>query len=654
MVDKATNLTLTSQTIHGIVIRANIDSGSILGINFPKPDKRFFVLEAKDIIGANTISVYGDEFPLFASTDITYKGQPLFALFGPDAEAVEIKSREIEIDFQLSQAQTQIEKPQPLTYKWGDVDEIFTQSETIVERTYLDRQVWTREDTIMQVITWLEDDMLKVEAPTQWPFHVRDTVAQICGRTQKSVVVYPQPHFSAKDEKILLPSILAAISALATIKLGARVQMNSHFPTYNSPVTITRKTALDAKGKPLAEEVKAVVDQGAYSLFTAELLTQALAGLLPLYHLQAFSAELSVITSSTPPSHFYGDLGYSSTLFSTETHASALAKQAQMNPANWRIKYYVESFERNSIVETLPISKLRDLIGITCGAADFSRHNAVYELQRRAKRPLSAFLNYSRGIGISCGAGISGFSTNSALHTAAKIAVTLDTKDHVVVNTSFYPSKKTTALWSSIIIKELSLEKETITFVENDTTQMVDTGPEVLSLDVERSAMMITHCCEVIKRKRFQEPLPITEAVTAKGTIPNRDIQFSSKNWGCLVLQLEINTITLEIEARQIWGRFSFSNTPDTKQLQVKFKHIINSSLHENNIIPVYRKEAPPLMDIEVDSLGDQAYPSSATSALRAMVMAACASALSQALNCDVATMPVTSDDIIGYIGGRT
>ncbi|MDD4218828.1 MAG: molybdopterin cofactor-binding domain-containing protein [Sphaerochaetaceae bacterium] len=653
MAEKSTKVASESQTIHGIIIRANIDSGSILGVTLPKPDKRFVLLEAKDVIGKNVVSVAGDELPLFASTDITYKGQPIFALFGPDAEAVEVKSREIEIDFQLtptSQTQVQVENKEPLTCAWGNLDEAFKQGETVIERTYTDRQTWTREDTILQVTTWVEDDLLKIEIPTQWPFHVRDTVAQICGRTQKSVVVYPQPHFSAKDEKLLLPSMLAAMAALATLKLQARVQMISRFPTYKSAITITRKTALDAKGKPIGEKVKAQINQGAYALFTTEMLTQALAGLFPLYQLSAFSAEVQAVTSHAPPSHFFGDLGYSSTLFSSEAHASAIARHLQMNPANWRIKHYGEGTEQNSIVETLPITKLRDLIGDTCKKADFARHSAVYELQRRAKHPLSAFLNYSRGIGLACGAGISGFSTDSALHTAAKIEITLEANNRVIVNTSFYPTKKITSLWRTIIINELSLEKETVIFVENDTMHMVDTGPEVLSLDVERSVMMITRCCEIIKRKRFKDPLPITESVSAKSILSSSKIQFSSKNWGCLVLQLEINTIKLEVEARRIWGRFSFSNTPDTKKLQVKFKHIINSSLHENNIIPVFRKGSPPLMDIEIDTVGEQAYPSSATSALRAMVMAACASALSQALNCDVCTMPVSNDDIISYI----
>lgn len=654
MADKTVKPNDQDQTIHGIVIRSSVDSGSIIGITPPKQDKRFFLLGPKDIKGENRIEVFGDELPLFASTDISYRGQPIIALFGPDSETVEVKSREIEIDFQLSadvKPYHHKHKHSPIVYRWGDLTSGFEQSASTFERTYVDRRVWTREDTITRVTTWMEDGLLKVQTPTQWPFHVRDTVAEVCGKTKRSVVVYPLPHFSPKDEKLINPSILCAIAALATLRSEKKVQLASRFPTYKSPLTITRKTALDEKGKPIAEEVKAIVDQGAFPLFTAQLFKQVLAGLVPLYALDAFSATVTIVESHMPPSHFFGELGYSSALFSTEAHASALARNRESNPSNWRIKHYIDSPERSGVLETLPVSKMKDLITDTCNVSDFSRHYAVYELQRKSKQAISTFLNYSRGIGMACGAGISGFSINSPLHSAAKISITLDAKNRVLINSSYFASRKTTSLWRSIVAKELSVEKENIVFIEPNTSEMVDTGPEVLSLDVERSVMMISQCCSAIKAKRFQEPLPITESLTAKSALPNiSSPMFSSKNWGCLILELGVNTITLEIEARRVWGRFSFKNVPDIDRLRVKFRHIINTILHECNIIPVHRDGVSPLMDIAVDTLGADSYPSSATSALRAMVMAACSAALSQALNCDATTMPITSEDIIGYI----
>lgn len=654
MADKPSRTENLPDTLHGMIIRSNIDWGTVLRVTPPKQDKRFFTLGPEDIPGENIVQIYNDQFPLLASKEISYRGQPIIALFGPDTEMVEVKSREVEIDFQLSADSTteqHVYEHSPIVYEWGEVDSLFGTTDSIFERTYTDRRVWTREDIVTRMTTWLQDDLLYVQGPTQWPFHVRDTVATCCGRTKKSVIVLPEEHFSPKDEKLIHPSILAATAALATLKTNQRVIITSRFPTSRSQVTIRRKTALESQGKPLAEIVEATIDQGAFPLFSGEMVKQLLAGLIPLYELQAFRATIKIVESHQAPSHFFGDLGYSTALFSTEAHASALAERLQLNPANWRIKQYADGKKRSEVIETLPTTKLRDLISTTCSESDFSRHYSVYELQRKTRKSPSTFLNYTRGIGIACGAGISGFSSDSPFHSSAKIAVTLDAKNSVLVNTSFFPSKKTAWLWRSLIAKELSVDQADIAFVQPNTSYMIDTGPEVLSLDVERSVTMIQQCCAAIKSQRFQEPLPITHSITAKSALATSETAlFTSRNWGCLVIELEVNTITFSVEARRVWGRFSCNHVANASQLALKFRHIIHHSLWECNVIPMHRTAGPPLMDISVNSLGSDIAPSSATSALRGMVMAACAGALSQALNCETLSLPVTEEDIISWI----
>ena len=654
MADKPSRTDNSPETLHGMIIRSNIDWGTVLRVTPPKQDKRFFTLGPADIPGENIVQVYNDQFPLFASHEISYRGQPIIALFGPDTEMVEVKSREVEIDFQLpadSTTEQHAYEHSPIVYEWGDIKSQFDTADSVFERTYSDRRVWTREDTVTRVTTWIQDDVLYVQGPTQWPFHVRDTVATCCGRTKKSVVVLPEDHFSPKDEKLIHPSVLAAAAALATVKTGQRATITSRFPTSKSQIVILRKTALDAQGKPLAEIIEATIDQGAFPLFSGEMVKQILAGLIPFYELQAFCATITIVESHQGPAHFFGDLGYSTALFSTETHASALAEKLQLNPANWRIKHYIDSKNRNGVMETLPAAKLKDLISTTCSESDFSRHYSVYELQRKTRKSLSTFLNYTRGVGIACGAGISGFSSDSPFHSSARIAVTLDAKNSISVNTSFFPSKKTAQLWRSLIAQELSVEQADISFVQPDTSYMIDTGPEVLSLDVERSVTMIQQCCAAIKGKRFQEPLPITQSITAKSALASSETSlFTSRNWGCLVVELEVNTVTYSVEARRVWGRFSFNNVANASKLEVKFRHIIHHSLWECHVIPVHRPAAPPLMDITVNSLGSDTVPSSATSALRGMVMAACAGALSQALNCETLSLPVTGEDIITWM----
>ncbi len=642
--------------LHGIIIRSTIESGKMIGVTLPDLDDRFHVIGPRDVKGSNIVRILDDTMPLFAASQISYQGQPLLALFGPDTETVEVKAREIEFDFQLPSADPSIASSSslrthsPILYSWGNAEQLMKEATSVVERTYTDKEENTSEYIVSFVRAIPSEDTITIEVPTQWPHHVRETVAEVCGKQKKKIIVVPGPYFSIKDEKLIYPSMLACIAALATIKSKKPVQMASRFPTYKPKVTIARRTALDTNKKPFAETVTVVVDQGAFPFFSSEMFRHFLTGLIPLYSLQAFSVKVNFIASDHPPAHFYGDLGYSSALFSTEAHASTLAGETQMNPANWRLKHYTEYPERNSIITTPPSAKLRDIIGELCTQADFARHSAVYELQRKVKKPLSTFLNYSRGVGIACSAGISGFSSTFSLSQQYNISITLESNNKVLINTSFYPTPKVTTLWKGIISKELGLERENIAFCCANTAEMVDSGPNVLCQDIERASFMINRCCTAIKSKRFQEPLPITESVFSRSAITNPNVLFSSGSWGALILELEVNTISLEVEIRQIWCNIAFSQIFDRKLLIGKLRHIIMMSLHECGAVFSYGKDREPSVIITVTDQAGMSSPGAVDSALRGMILAAYSSALSQALNSEVCSLPVKGDNIIQYV----
>jgi CO/xanthine dehydrogenase Mo-binding subunit len=641
--------------LHGIVIRSTIESGIVLGVTLPDLDSRFVVVGPKDLVGDNRLQVFDEAMPLFAASQVTYQGQPLLAIFGPDAETVEVKAREIEVDFQLPASQTQpatlepAEPHQPLEYGWGDRESVLAEAASSIERTYTDRGECTSEHMVTFVRVTPSDDKLVVEAPTQWPFHIRETVAQVCGRPQEKIVVNPNEYFSVKDEYLVLPSILAAIASLAAIKSNRPVQISSRFPTYKPQITINRKTTLDATKRPTAETVTVTVDQGAAPFFSAEMFRQLLAGIIPQYQLQAFSIKVDFQVSNHPPAHFYGDLGYSTAVFSSEAHASAIARETQMNPANWRLKYYTEYHERTAVINTTPISKLRDIIGEICATSDFARHSAVYELQRRMKKPLSTFLNYTRGVGIACGAGVSGFSSAFPSLPQFQIKLTLDTNSKVLLNTSFYPSQRIASLWKALISKELNIERDTIIIGSPDTTDMVDSGPNVLSQEVESFSQMIISACAAIKTKRFQEPLPLMETIHLQDVASSKAL-FSCGTWGALILELEVNTVTLQVEIRHIRCSFLFSRIFDEKALIARLRHIIMLSLEECGAVFSPIKEHSPALVVMVKEQAGAAIPGSTDSALRGMILAAYSSALSQALNSEVNTLPVKGDDIIGFM----
>lgn len=643
-------------TLHGIIIRSTIDAGFILKTTLPELDTRFLVVGTKDIPGATSIDVTGDRLDVFASSVIEYHGQPILALFGPDAETIEVKSRDIEVEYQLPGADKSVFKTQTAAKtrlheaSWGDMVASMATAASVVERTYVDRKERTRESIVKYVRCTPVDRQLRLEMATQWPFFVRNAVAATCAVNLSDVVVVPQPYYTTRDEYMMDSTVMACIAALAALKSKRPVQLGSRYPTCKGAYYITRKTALDVDKKPIAEDIVVMVDQGASPLFTDEMFNQMKAGLVPFYPLQACSVRMESIASEDTPSSFYGDLGYSAAIFSTEAHASALAREAQMNPANWRLKHYADTHERNKVVATLPMAKLKDLIAEVGAASDFSRHSAVYGLQRRIKNPMSIFLNYSRGIALACAPGLYGLSADFPSLGRFSISVKLDTNNRVTVNTSHYPSEEVGPLWRKLIVRELGVDPASVSMLEGDTSNLNDSGPTVLLEDVTRASTMLLTCCRAIKARRFKDPLPIVETTTVQDILGQSGSSFTSGYWGAMAMELEVDTVNLQVEIRHIWCNLSFANALDKDSLEGSCRQTIISAVRGCQGVFSHKKGRETEIDLKIEDQGLPTAPTSANQALKGMVMACFTSALCQALNNEVATLPITGDDIVAYI----
>lgn len=710
MAEKKSTTINKMNILHGIILRSTVDEGQIVDIQLPEMDSHFLVIAARDIPGNNRIQVLDSQMPLLTSSQIAYQGQPVLALFGHDFESVELKAREIQISYKLpptaeasmvpslvsrQEATTQEEgvipqenaqeephadsrtekkvpadqeadaneKPfapvdkrrialsvPPRTHGWGDVDAVFAQEGAkIVQRSYNFCSTSSNTTSITRAFATKVDDMMHIDVPTQWPFHVRETVSEVASIPKKKVVIHQQQYYAAYDEQLLEPSILAALAAIAANTTGFSVEIQSQQSTFSPEIQIRRKSAIDQNGKPLAEQIDVTIDQGAYPLFSSELANQLIAGLVPLYPLQAMQIRITVLSSPTTPAHFFGDLGYSKAIASTEAHYSTLAREAGMNPANWRLKYLGESAQRTAQITSVRFPRLKEMLGALCEQSDYQRKHATYEIQRSQKLRISTFLNYSRGIGIACGAGISGFSGSFRQENQFSVQVTLDANDKTTLNTSFPTKSSSASVWKAIVARELDVDKNDIDFVE-DPTEMVDSGPVVLSRNIGRLPLLFEKACDMIKAQRFIEPLPIVATVSSKSSGTSGS-QFYSDSWAALVLELEIDTISLQPIIRHVWAAFDFGYVHDEHALRSKVHNIIVRTLVENGAQLSKKKNNEFAMDIEI-STQSKGEPISISSVLHGLVISALGDAITQAVDAEIPYMPVSAEDILNGIRG--
>lgn len=734
MAEKKSTAINKMNILHGIIIRSTVDEGQIVDIQLPELDSHFLVIAARDIPGNNRIQVFDTQMPLLTSSQISYKGQPILALFGHDFESVELKAREIQISYKLppsvepstipsvvqrqeapvgedsgenngeaigaqaaetqtaelqpeaasaptqESSQTQqpanpapsdgqppqadtMEKPRlavdkrrvalsvpPKTLGWGDVDAVFLQADVkVIQRSYTFRSTSSNTTSLTKATATKTEDLLHIDVPTQWPFHVRDTVSEATSVPKKKIVIHQQQYYAPCDEKLLEPSILAALAAIAANNTGFSVEIQSQQPTFSPEIQIRRKSAIDKNGKPLAEQIDVTVDQGAYPLFSSELANQLIAGLVPLYPLQAMQIRITIMSSPTAPAHFFGDLGYSKAIASTEAHYSTLAREAGMNPVNWRLKYLGEYPQRTAQVASVRFPRLKEMLNALCERSDYQRKHAAYEIQRSQKLRVSTFLNYSRGIGIACGAGISGFSGSFRQENQFSVQVILNANDKTTLNTSF-PTKSSSAnVWKAIVARELDVDDNDIGFIE-DPVELVDSGPVVLSRNIGRLPLLFEKACDTIKAQRFIEPLPIVATISSKASGPSGS-QFYSDSWAAVILELEIDAISLQPIIRHVWASFDFGYVHDEHALRSKVHNIIVRTLVENGAQLSKKKNNEFTMDIEI-STQSKGEPISISSVLHGLVVSALGDAMTQAMDAEVPYMPVMAEDVLNGIRG--
>ncbi|MXI87323.1 molybdopterin cofactor-binding domain-containing protein [Sphaerochaeta halotolerans] len=639
-------------TLHGYIVTSSVDAGRIEEISLPALDNNFVLVTTRDIPGTNRVRVLDASTPLLTSSTISYYQQPILALFGYDTESVQLKSKEINISYQLPSREEPApqQEVKPFSYQFGNLESA-TKEEglEVLERTYRYSGSNYESNTLSRISVVLEDDILHITTPTQWPSHVRETVSDVTGIPKRRIVIHREPFFAPHDEMLITPSTMCAIASVACLKGNCPVEILLNAESFRPDLTIKRKTWYFKDGRVQAESILVAVDQGSVSMFSDEMANQLIAGLVPLYPLISLSISITFNTSRRRPAHFFGDLGYSDALCSTETHYSALAKLSGYNPLTWRLKFASESSTHSQVIRSDKYAKLKELIATVSDSSDFQRKNAAYEMQAQMRVKLSTFFNYSRGVALACGAGISGFSSECRSLPQQPVQITLKPNNKVEVNTSFYTIGSSAEIWRQIISEELQVAKSDISFVE-EQKEMLDSGPSVLSANSGRMPQQIQKACNQIKEKRFVQPLPICESVLSPKQPGMKGSMFLSNSWVATVLELEIDSVTLRPLVRRVWCAVSLSRVFEEQILRSKIRHTIVTTLREAGALLSHSDTFT--IEITIKDEGQQ-ISSSITSALKGVITSAFVSALEQALGFPVGKIPVDGNTLLGALRGN-
>ncbi len=646
---------LSRKHLIGRLVTATVSRGKIADISVPSETqfRHMLVLSAADFGAKGHVKVMDEEIPFFATDEVSYKGQPVLAVFGYEAEDVELFCKEVKVSYQIKQDSEDYDGRRygdPFIWSFGNTDECFAKNAKVYKSTF---EVTPFSNTMLgdqKVFAVQKDGKINIRVSSQWPTNLKNTIAENLGCETEDIVLHPQPYYAPYDQLIAMPSILSTIAALAALQSGELVQLTSSMVSWQPRMEISHETAFLQDGTLLADRANCVVDLGAFPFFSSEVYHNILAGLVSVYPMKAADVSISITRSSTPPANFFGDLGYSMALAGTENHFSQLAASIGVQPGIWRLNRVKDIGPSGfplceSVKQSSDFDKLAPSLKSVLEASWYSRKFATNTQSRMLGVKLNPAINYSRGIGIASGESIMGFSQQFNTNAKYALSVTMNEDETLTVNTGVIADKSMLAIWKDTIRQIIDIPAEDISFMDINDPGILEIGPSTLSRKVGIVSSLLMKACSELNRKKEFSRLPVTIVSEYEAEIT--DPFYFSAAIGSVVIDLHIDTVMLSPIIDNIWVNFHMGHVFDKTKLLNKARHTITTVL--SDICP--RSSGKCNIEIQIEQ--DGAFTaSSLTAGLRGLTTAALVGALSQALGHQIHRIPVTSDDILGIAKG--
>jgi CO/xanthine dehydrogenase Mo-binding subunit len=669
--------------LHALTIRSPVAEGCLAGVETPKLPNSYVLILARHITGKNRLEDM--PVPIFASGDLSYIGEPVGLLVGPDATKLENFASQCVVKTEEKKAPSGIsEEGAPLSRKYstGDTGPVFSTAPAVIDGTYRTaiQEHWYSE--AHGALAVFHDGKFTIHTATQWPYHVKRSVAAALNIDENSVQIEQAELGIHLEGKLWYPSLIACQAAAASFVTGKPVKLMltreedfCYSPKRNA-AEVHIRSALDSRGTVLGTEIRPVINLGACKVFAGELLDQTCLGSLGLYKMGTLSLEGAAVTDNIPPQGPMGGFGLSQGLFAAERHVSRIADSLRQDPAEWRKQNCVQKGDSLAIgVQLKDQVPIPQLIDTAAAMSDYYRKWASYELLRRNRKETGweTKSELLRGIGIAAAFQGAGFLYIGSDKGASGVELTLEKDGSLIVKTSIVSSGEDSInIWKNLAAEILSVEGGKVK-IENGGGAP-DSGPGGLSRDITVITKLVEKCCQAIRKQRFRDPLPITvrRAVKPEKMIPwnggesEKPVDagvLAHPGWAAAVVEIEIDPVSLRPHTRGIWiavdsGKI-LSQARARRSLKTAAIHALNWASHEQIAYTggeisaeCYRtysflspEETPP---IYIDFIfNDGAAPKGIGELPFSCIPAAYIQAVSQAMDHPFEKIPIGPEDIL-------
>ena len=574
--------------IHAITIRSERPRARISAIRIPPLPDGYFTVDKDDVPGENRVRILVHDQPFFADGFVNYIGEPIMLIVGPDREKLVEIASQVVVEYENIEPILTIEEAaagdKPPIYGddnlfvdyicgKGDVDAAFADAAKIIEgeyRTGYQEQMYLEPQG---VVATYEDGKITAYGSMQCPYYVKNALIEAFGWEPDRIRVVQATTGGAFGGKEEYPSLLCGQAAIAAYKTRRPVRLildrteDIVATTKRHPSIVKHRTAIDSRGRIAAMEIDVAFDGGAYAGLSDVVLQRGMFTATGVYSIPNVRIRGKAFATNTVPNGAFRGFGAPQTLFALEMQMDKIARELGVDPVEFKLEHLLKKGDETSTGGRIQGEvKMAEMIETALEMSDY---------RKKSRQFAEDSGRYRRGIGLSNlihGCGFTGMG-EQIISGKATLRRTPDGIVEILISNVEMGQGEQTAM-RKIVARVLNIPIEMVIRRNPDTDRVPDTGPTVASRTTMIAGGLIESAAKELKA-RWREPGTIEISRIYKHPSWVKWDQktlhgdaYPEYSWGVNVVEVEVDTVTFEIEVKRVFAVFDVGVAIDERMMR--------------------------------------------------------------------------------------
>ena len=601
--------------LYAALVRSPAQSGKIKAVTIADLPEGYYLYTSRDIPGTKSLTANKSVTKIFGYGNVSYKGEPVGIIFGPDEEKVFKLLDEVNITFDVENLESalhnvisnQSDDSSNIREFVAQINEM-PSLDTVIDKSHVEdnpnvivakREIkyglyeslslaqadtklfehadFTSTDTWKEKLltpkwqetegafAYTDGEKIHVYVPTRWTAFTQKSVAAALNIDEALVYIHKTkspgiyPSGLARTTQIAVQIALAAWLSKKPVKLVLSQFEQENYMVPGVTTEITYRSALNKEGRFTALKILIDIDIGCSNPFAQEITDRIAIAAASYYKPENLYISASAHTSKTPPTSISMQIIESQAFFAIENEIQKISNLSKIFPDEIRL---INSESTKAFPFNIPTGNIQAVIQNALQISDFNRKYASFHMEAidRAEKDSKPFFALPlRGIGIATAYIPSVYYGQTSFPNDAKIEVTLNADEKLVIH-AIKPSDVIQEIWKTSAAETLQIPKQNIQINSDFPYNAIPEAPEDSYSSISIMNELVKKCCTDIQKKRFHQPLPISSKRSGLSKAKSKwnkesfsGSPFYTTSFITTVVEVELDTYTYNEKIKGIW-----------------------------------------------------------------------------------------------------